>query len=230
MRNVFFGLLFFSFTVCRAQEVTNSKIDPDAFEKAIAGNNVQVLDVRTAAEFNTGHIKNALLADWTEQQQFMDRVRYMNKLRPIYIYCLVGGRSTAAAAWMRGNGFTSLIELNGGINAWKAASKPLDGKSNEPQMTLEQYLDTIPHNKTVLVDFGATWCPPCIIMNPVLEELQKDKDLKFELIKIDGGIHTDIMKALNLEPIPVFIIYKDGKEVWRKQGVLSKKELAKQLK
>lgn len=230
MRNVFFGFLFFSCTNGRAQEAVNFKIDPDAFEKATMDTTIQVLDVRTAREFKTGHIKKALQADWTQSQQFFERVLYMDKSKPIYIYCLVGGRSTAAADWLRKNGYANVMELNGGINAWKAANKPLDGNSNQTQLTMEQYLDTIPHTKTVLVDFGAAWCPPCITMNAVLEELQKDKDLHFELIKIDGGVHTDIMKEMNLEPIPVFIVYKEGKEVWRKQGVLTKKELAKQLK
>ena len=67
-------------------------------------------------------------------------------------------------------------------------------------------------------------------MNPVLDELQNNKELNFLLVKVDAGIHTDVMKALNVEPIPVFIVYKEGKEVWRKQGVVSKEELLTQLK
>jgi len=67
-------------------------------------------------------------------------------------------------------------------------------------------------------------------MNPVLDDLQKDASLQFQLIKVDAGIHTDVMKALNIEPIPVFIIYKNGKEVWRKQGIVSKEEFIAQLK
>lgn len=110
------------------------------------------------------------------------------------------------------------------------ASKPLEGKSNETQLTVEQYWASIPKDKTTLVDFGATWCPPCVKMNPVLDELQNNKELNFLLVKVDAGIHTDVMKALNVEPIPVFIVYKEGKEVWRKQGVVSKEELLTQLK
>jgi thioredoxin-like negative regulator of GroEL len=131
---------------------------------------------------------------------------------------------------MRKNGFKNVVELTGGINAWKNASKPLEGKSNETQLTVEQYWASIPKDKTTLVDFGATWCPPCVKMNPVLDELQNNKELNFLLVKVDAGIHTDVMKALNVEPIPVFIVYKEGKEVWRKQGVVSKEELLTQLK
>jgi thioredoxin-like negative regulator of GroEL len=67
-------------------------------------------------------------------------------------------------------------------------------------------------------------------MNPVLDELAGTKDLDFLLVKIDAGLHIEIQKALNIEPIPVFIIYKEGKEVWRKQGIVTKEELLSKLK
>lgn len=228
MRNVILAFLVsLSFVSGLAQQ---RSVGPQEFENGIKQENVQVLDVRTAAEFNSGHIKNALQADWTNQAQFMDRVSYVDKDRAVYIYCLAGGRSNAAAEWMRSNGFKKVVELKGGINAWKKENKPVEGASTEPQLTKQQYFSSIPDNKTVLVDFGAEWCPPCVKMKPVLEELEKDKDLKFQLLKIDAGVHTNLMKELNIEPIPVFILYKKGKEVWRKQGIVSKDELKKLLK
>ncbi len=229
MKNVYFAFLFFAFTSCKSQQATVSNLSPDEFEKGISAANVQVLDVRTAGEFKTGHIKNALQADWTKNKQFADRIQYVDKDKPVYIYCLVGGRSAAAAEWMRKNGFTKVIELTGGINAWKAAGKPLEGNNNVTQMTVEQYWASIPKDKTTLVDFGATWCPPCIKMNPVIDELEKTKDRNFLLLKMDASVHTDVMKELDIEPIPLFIIYKGGKEVWRKQGIVTKEELLAQL-
>lgn len=230
MKNAIFLFLFFSFVSCKAQPAVNSKIGPEEFEKAIVNNSPQVLDVRTAGEFKTGHIKNSLLADWNNKQEFNERIQYVDKNKPVYIYCLVGGRSASAAEWMRKNGFSNVIELAGGINAWKTASKPLEGSSNEPQMNEEQYRTSIPKDKTVLVDFGATWCPPCVKMNPVIDQLETDKSLNFQLVKIDASVHIDLMKALNIESIPVFIVYKEGKEIWRKQGVVSKEDLIAQLK
>jgi thiol-disulfide isomerase/thioredoxin len=121
------------------------------------------------------------------------------------------------------------LELNGGFNEWKKERKSVEGMSNEPQMTIEQYWAKIPKDKTTLVDFGAGWCPPCVKMAPVIDELESNKDLNFLLVKVDAGIHTEIQKALNIEPIPVFIVYKEGKEVWRKQGMVTKEELLLQL-
>jgi rhodanese-related sulfurtransferase len=230
MKNVWFSLLLFFSAACKSQQDPGRNLSPSEFEKGITRENIQVLDVRTAGEYKSGHIKNALLANWNDKTEFNDRIKYVDKEKPVYVYCLAGGRSTAAADWMRKNGFKTVYELTGGINAWKREGKPLEGASNEPQMTIEQYWSSIPKDKTVLVDFGAEWCPPCIKMNPVIDELVKSKDLNFILIKIDAGIHTDVMKELHIEPIPVFIVYKNGVESFRHQGIIKKEDLKKQLK
>lgn len=226
-----FLVCFMAISKCLFSQNSNaSSLDPNEFEKGIGNANIQILDVRTAEEFKTGHIKNALQADWKDMAQFKDRVQYVDKTRPVYIYCLVGGRSAAAAEWMRENGYNNVIELKGGINAWKRANKPVEGSSNEPQITLQQFKASIPEDRTVLVDFGATWCPPCVKMAPVLEELQKNKDLHFVFIKIDAGVQTELMKSMNVDKLPTLIIYKKGKEKWRKAGIVEKKTLEKELK
>jgi thioredoxin-like negative regulator of GroEL len=94
---------------------------------------------------------------------------------------------------------------------------------------LEQYLSDIPADKTVLVDIGAVWCPPCKKMEPVLDSLATSKEVNFTLIKIDGGEQVQLIKQLTIDAFPTFIIYKKGKEVWRKQGIVDRKELAQKL-
>ena len=215
---------------CSSQSQQTDKIEAIEFSKAINKPGIQILDVRTSQEFNSGHIENSLWADWLNKSQFLERVQHIDREKPVYIYCLSGGRSHAAASWMRTNGFKNVIELVGGINAWKYNNLPLAGMSNEPQLTLEQYQKSIPPKGTVLVDFGATWCPPCVKMEPVLKSLLADKSLHFTLSKIDAGIHTNLLKSMSIESIPVFIVYKDGKEIWRKQGIFKKEELSAQLK
>ncbi|MBI5857268.1 MAG: hypothetical protein HZB42_06425 [Sphingobacteriales bacterium] len=229
MKNVCFGLLLLFSVSCHSQQDSSRSLKTDKFEDAIKKGNIQLLDVRTAGEYRSGHIKNSLQADWNNKAEFNDRIQYVDKNRPVYVYCLAGSRSAAAANWMRENGFTSVIELQGGINAWKKDGKKLEGAGDEQQMTVEEYWNKIPKDATVLVDFGAKWCPPCVKMTPVIDALEATKDLDFVLIKIDAGVHTDVMNALNIEPIPVFIVYKEGKEAWRKQGIVSKEELQAQL-
>lgn len=205
-------------------------MNADEFEKSVQAAQVQVLDVRTGGEFNSGHLKSAMWADWTNKAQFFDRIQHLDKSKPVYVYCLSGGRSAAAAGWMRENGFAQVVNLEGGINAWKRGSKPLEGAVVATQMTMTEYLSAIPANGVALVDFGASWCPPCVKMEPVLQQLVNEKGNNFTLIRVDGGVHTDVMKAMNVEALPVFIVYKNGKESWRKQGIVSKDEMEAQLK
>lgn len=213
---------------CNAQNQTS--LTADDFEKAISNkDSVQVLDVRTPGEYNSGHIANALLADWNDPDEFNRRISYIDKKKPVYVYCLAGGRSAAAAARMRTLGYEHVYELKGGTNAWKASSKPLTGKQVAGQMSIESFNTAVNTNKTVLVDFGAEWCPPCRMMEPVLASLQKNNTGKFSLLKVDGGNDQDILQKYKVTALPVFIIFKDGKEVWRKDGVATEKEIAEHL-
>ena len=220
-----FTLILFS---CTAQTKTN--LTADEFEKAVAKDSVQILDVRTPGEYAGGHIKNTLLANWNDATEFERRISYVDKNKPVYVYCLAGGRSAAAAAKMRAMGFKNVYELQGGINAWKAGNKNLEGVSTvKMPFSLEAFNAAINSSKTVLVDFGAEWCPPCKKMEPVLQSLQKNNAGKFSLVKVDGGNDEAILKEYKVTQLPVFIIFKDGKQVWRKDGVVDEKEIAVHL-
>lgn len=217
-------LLFILFS-CNAQ--TKTDLSAVEFEKGIINkDSVQLLDVRTAGEFKSGHIKNALLADWKDENEFTRRIGFIDKDRPVYVYCLAGGRSAAAAAKMRAMGYHQVYELKGGINAWKAENKAVEGKANEKQMSMDEFNTAINASKLVLVDFGAEWCPPCKKMEPVLKSLQNNNPNKFTLVKVDGGRDEDILKKYNVTALPVFILFKEGKQVWRKEGIVKEKEIA----
>jgi rhodanese-related sulfurtransferase len=198
------------------------------FEKGISQKNIQVLDVRTAGEYQSGHLDNAFLADWTNEREFTDRVKSLDKSKPVYVYCLSGGRSSAAANWLNKNGFTA-YSLSGGINAWVRENKPLKAVTTVKQISMAEYLASITKNKTVLVDFSAVWCPPCIKMEPVLQTLEKEHGAEFMLLKIDGGSQTNLCKALHIDGFPTFIIYKKGKPVWQKEGLVELSEFIKEL-
>jgi len=198
------------------------------FEKGINQKSIQVLDVRTAGEYQSGHLDNAFLANWNNEQEFTDRVKSLDKLKPVYVYCLSGGRSSAATNWLNKNGFTA-YSLSGGINAWRKENKPLKEATPVKQISMEEYLASIPRDKTVLVDFSAIWCPPCKKMEPVLQTLEKEHGSEFTLLKIDGGSQTNLCKALHIDGFPTFIIYKEGKPVWQKEGLVEINEFIKEL-
>ena len=209
------GLLISVVSGASAQQV-----DVPVFQQSIQKKDVQVFDVRTAGEFNTGHLHNALQADYTKKEEFIERVKYLDKEQAIYIYCLSGGRSTAAAKWLRENGFREVIELKGGINAWKQAGLPVEGEADAQQMSVDTFHMAVASGD-VLVDVGAEWCPPCRKMEPVIQAYLKENQ-KVRLLKVDGGRDREVMQAVNATSLPTFILYRDGREVWRKQGVSDK--------
>jgi thioredoxin-like negative regulator of GroEL len=162
--------------------------------------------------------------------EFNDRTSSLDKSKTVYIYCLSGGRSSSAAAELRMKGY-QVVNLEGGMNAWKANGLEVEGANlNAKQTTMEAYAGQVNSNALTLVDFGAEWCPPCRKMEPVLQSFVKDNKDKLALIKMDGGLETDLMKSLNIEALPTFILYKDGKEIKRKQGLISREEFDNWLK
>ncbi len=98
------------------------------FEKAIQAKDIQLVDVRTPQEFATGYIKGAVNADWQNEPLFAAQAKKLDKTKPVYVYCLSGVRSGKAADWLATNGFTTIINLDGGIKAWKAADKKVEIK------------------------------------------------------------------------------------------------------
>lgn len=222
-------LVITTMNACISNAQQPGQLTTDDFEKAIKQPGIQLLDVRTSEEYQSGHLKDAFLVDWTNKEQFIETVQALDKSKPVYTYCLSGVRSGAASAWLRENGFTT-YSLYGGVAAWKRAGKPVEAAVIVKQMSLQEYQALIPANKTVLVDVGAIWCPPCNKMNPVIDSLATSKDLQFHLVKINGGEQTEICKQLKVESFPTFIIYKKGKEVWRRSGIVEAKELAQAIK
>ncbi len=80
-----------------------------------------------------------------------------------------------------------------------------------------------------LLDFWAPWCGPCQVMNPVIEELEKELIGKMEVEKINVDENQAKVTEYGVMSIPTYIILKDGKEADRKIGVTSKADLLKLL-
>ena len=219
-------LLFtLSFIVSCAQTSTKASLSLNAaaYKEAIAAKNIQVLDVRTANEFNGGHIKHALQANWLDPKEFADRTQHLDKNLPVYVYCQAGGRSASAQSALEAKGY-KVVNLEGGMSNWKMNGFPVEGAGNKVQMRVEDFDKTIASNKMVLVDIGADWCPPCRKMLPVLESLKQKPTAAFYFLAIDGGEDIEVMKSLKSEGLPTFILFKNGKETWRHQGLVTVEE------
>ena len=88
---------------------------------------------------------------------------------------------------------------------------------------METFDDIIKGDKPVLVDFFATWCGPCRMMAPVIEELAEEYDGKVKIGKLDVDENSDIAARYGVMSIPTIILFKNG-EVFSKSVGLQDKE------
>lgn len=200
-------------------------VDVAAFEKGL-NDKVQLLDVRTPEEYHQGHLENAMLANWQDNKEFMRRIAAMDSNEPVYIYCLSGGRSAAAKKALEKEGF-QVVELKGGITAWRHADKPEISLKKTEEISAASYAAMLQSASVVLVDFGASWCPPCRRMEPVMEALTAKVSPEVPIIKMDGSSQTTLMKTHNVSVMPTYILYQNGKEVWRKSGMMKLEDFEK---
>ena len=94
---------------------------------------------------------------------------------------------------------------------------------------METFEDIINGEKPVLVDFYATWCGPCKMMAPVIEELGKELESKARVLKIDVDKNQTVAAQYNVQAVPTLVIFKNGNIVWRFAGAMPKPALLAQI-
>ena len=87
------------------------------------------------------------------------------------------------------------------------------------------FADMIQSTQPVLVDFTATWCGPCKMMSPILEELKKDVGDRVRILKVDVDKNPQIASQYRIQSFPSLILFKAGETLWRQSGVVPVKLL-----
>jgi rhodanese-related sulfurtransferase len=111
------SLLNLLFKSQASNDVIN-RLSREEFKTKIAGKKIQLVDVRTAGEFQMGHIKNAINLDFFNQTAFRSGVEKLKKEEAVYVYCRSGNRSQSAAGLMAKMGFTEIYDLKNGYMNW----------------------------------------------------------------------------------------------------------------
>jgi thioredoxin 1 len=227
------SLLIFNTVSCsigQTVEDENQVLEPKAFEeklKSIIPN--QLIDVRTPGEFSGGRLDGALNLDWNGAE-FNNQAETLDKNIPVFIYCLSGGRSAAAADYLRDEGFQNVYELSGGIMKWRAEKLPeVQAMISNEGMSIDAFKDSINVNQIVLVDFYAEWCAPCKKMKPELEALGEEMKDKLLVLRIEVDQNRILSEELGISALPVVQIYKNNELKWTNKGYTDKETLKQEI-
>lgn len=85
---------------------------------------------------------------------------------------------------------------------------------------MEKFNDVINSDQLTLVDFYATWCGPCKMMHPVLEQLKADLGDSIRTIKLDVDKSGDIAEAYRIQSVPTLMLFRRGEMLWRQSGAM----------
>ncbi len=80
------------------------------------------------------------------------------------------------------------------------------------------YTEAINTTPVVMVEFYATWCPHCRRMAPVIDQIKELLDGQVDIYQLDVDQNAELSDVENINSTPTFIIYRDGKPVWRESG------------
>lgn len=84
-----------------------------------------------------------------------------------------------------------------------------------------RFHEIISDEKPILVDFYATWCGPCKMMTPILQEVKDNMGDSVKIIKVDVDKYPDISNEYQVRGVPTLILFKEGKLLWKESGVHS---------
>lgn len=90
---------------------------------------------------------------------------------------------------------------------------------------METFNDVISEDRPILVDFFATWCQPCKMMHPILEQVKATLGDRIRIIKIDVDKHGQTAAQYQIQAVPTLMIFRKGQVLWRQSGVVSKADL-----
>ena len=90
---------------------------------------------------------------------------------------------------------------------------------------MEKLSDIIQSSQLTLVDFYATWCGPCRMMHPVLEQLKKELGDSIRIVKVAVDKKEAVAMQMRIQSVPTLMIFKEGEMKWRQSGAMPSSEL-----
>lgn len=81
-----------------------------------------------------------------------------------------------------------------------------------------------------LVHFYATWCAPCKLMTPILEQIEVELGNNLNIVEIDVETKKKVARRYHVKSLPTLLLFKNGKPLWRQYGMIKKKDIQAAIK
>ena len=224
---------FFSlFTACHSQNPIIVNLNAEDFKATFEMEGGLLVDVRTNQEVQRGRLKDASVINFYDSN-FDKQIAKLQRGKPIFVYCKSGGRSSKVANQLVKLGYQKVYNLSGGVMAWKRAGYSLiEGKiiqgAQSQLVNLDDINELIVKENNFLLDFHTKWCVPCRKLSPIVDEVGKELP-DVTVLKVDIDQCESCALQWGIEAVPTLVHFKQGKEVWRHSGLISKLELTQQL-
>jgi thioredoxin 1 len=96
---------------------------------------------------------------------------------------------------------------------------------------MNNFKEAVNSNKYLVVDFYATWCGPCKVVGPIIDELKaENQNADLEFMKVDVDEYPELAQEFLIKNIPTILFIKDGEVVDKKIGMISKDTIETQIK
>ena len=224
LRRIFIFLFLFMPALLKAQE----RLSPKEFRKKFDNtSDALLLDIRTPEEIAKGYLKGAVFMDFYDST-FKEQVAVIDKEKPVFIYCAIGGRSWDAAKIMQEMGFKNVFDLKGGIIVWKIKGYPfikLKSDSARQGFNKAEFEKMIVNRPLTFVDFYAPWCGPCKIMVPALNRIEEEMKDSVLIVKVNADENLQLMKDYGLKALPYVMVLQGVKTVFRQAGFMPEEEM-----
>ncbi|MEK7415778.1 MAG: thioredoxin domain-containing protein [Planctomycetota bacterium] len=248
------------------------------------GEPVDLIDVRTASEWNSGHAVGARHVPLSQLDPAVVVSGRVGKLDdPIYIICATDARSSTACEKFQRAGFTQAVNVEGGTSAWNRSGLPMQHNHKTASLSVVKQVailflvafgilflmpcsplsvwgaaycpapaavqpaapvtsGVVPTPAAgsvdfdreviaasalvpVLVDFHATWCPPCKLLGPEIDALAKERGDRLRIVRIDVDQNGAIAQSQGVSSIPDVRLWKNGKEIAHFVGFRARAEI-----
>lgn len=94
---------------------------------------------------------------------------------------------------------------------------------------MEKFNEMINGEQLTLVDFFATWCGPCKMMHPILEQLKEKMGDDIRILKVDVDKNEALSMQYRIQSLPTLMLFKKGEMLWRQSGAMSLNDLMQKI-